>query len=304
MQFETGKLQGLGISADDVIDIKARYPAFQWEGALSAVLYFIFFSPPDRSPEAPWRDERFRQAVSMALDRDLMSDLMYNVRSLAESGLDVSTVWNNIVPAGFGPRLWVDPQSAEQGPSSRFFEHNPTEAGKLLSAVGGGDQPFKYQWTDNRYGPTFALAAEAIHGWMTEAGLAPETETQDSNSVYITQTFRGEFDGVAFGIETPFPEVGGQVTRMFSDNPANHGRVNDPTILDLLDHQATEMNVDERAALIKELQLVHDELMYYVPTQGGAGMSWSAYQPEVRGRRRTRGAASGIEVYAHYWLES
>ncbi|MBM3138977.1 MAG: ABC transporter substrate-binding protein [Chloroflexi bacterium] len=304
VQFETGKLHSLGIASGDVLDLKKRRPEFQWKGDLSAVLWFVFFSPEEKDPRAAWRDERFRQAISMSIDRESMSDLLYNVQAFKKAGLDVSTAWNNIVPAGFGNRWWLDPKSAEQGPSAAFFRHNPADARKLLAAVGESGKPFKYQWTNNRYGPTFAQAAEAIHGWMTAVGLAPQTETQDSNSVYLTQTFRGNFNGVAFGIESPFPEVGGHVDRMFAPGPANHGRIADPKILDLLGRQARELDVDRRSALIKDIQREHDAKMYYVPTQGGAGVSFSAHHPKLRGIRSTRGSATGNELLARYWLDA
>ncbi|MPZ99373.1 MAG: hypothetical protein GEU80_08570 [Dehalococcoidia bacterium] len=302
-QFEAGNQHSFGVRTTDVLSLRDQLPDTQWIGELTAGLYFLFFSPEDMDPNAPWRDERFRQAVSMAMDRDGLLDLQYSVKELSEAGLDVSTLWNNVIPAGHGERFWLDPKSAGQGPSAAFFEYNPDEAAKLVAAVGGADQPFKYQYTGNGYSSTWVTYAEAAGNWLTDIGLKPETETQDYSSVYITNTFRGNFNGVAFGIETPFPEPGSWIERMFGEDPANHGRINDPTITDLHGQQRVEMDPEQRSELFHQIQVRHAEMMYYVPTTGGGGTSWTAYQPEVRGMRRTRGYGGPTENTPYYWLD-
>ncbi|MBM3138662.1 MAG: ABC transporter substrate-binding protein [Chloroflexi bacterium] len=302
-QFQAGNTHVEGIQAEDVLTLRKDQPKVQWRGVQPALLSFIFFSPKDKDPNAPWQDARFRQAVSMATDRNALTELGYSVKALRAAGLDVLDTWNNLIPAGF-TRWWLDPKSKDQGATAKFFEFNRAEAKKLLDAMGATGSAFKYQYTANRYGNTFNAIAEAIGNYILEAGLKPTTEVQDYSSKYITQTFTGNFNGVAFGYETPFPEVGGYFPRMFGDDPANHTKLRDAKITDLDKKQAVELDEKKRREFIWEIQRINAEQMYYVPSQAGAGTGWTAYRPEVRGIVQTRGYGGPVESLIHYWIDA
>ncbi len=303
-QFEAGNLTFFAPQADDVLTMKQQNTKLQWSGINTALLFFIYFSPESMDPKAPWRDARYRQAVSMAMDRDGTLELESAVKELSAAGLDESMDWNNIIPAGFGPKFWLDPKSADQGPSSKFFKYDPGEAKKLLAAIGGDlSQPFTYQYTGNGYGSVWVSYAEAAGNWLKDVGLQPQTETQDYSSKYITHTFRGDFHGLAYGIETPFPEAGSYFNRMFGDDPANHGKISDPKITDLTHKQATELDGPTRQGYIKQIQKISDEQMYYVPMPAHSTI-WYTYQPSVRGIRQTRGYGGPTEQLIYYWLNT
>ncbi len=303
-QFEAGSLHGFVPQLSDVLDMKKQMTKAQWVGYTSAVLYMLYFSPESMEPNAPWRDDRFRQAVSMAIDRDGYLDLQYSVSELKKAGLDVSSSWNNLLPDGFGTRFWLDPKSSDQGPSGKFFNYDEAESKKLLAAVGNTDQPFKYQYTGNGYGSVWVHYAEAIGNWLTAVGLKPQTETQDYSSKYITQTFRGNFTGVTFGIETPFPEAGSYIDRMFGDDPANHGKIHDKDIDAQNAKQKVELDPKQRTQQLYEIQRINDQHMYYVPTPGGGGTGFTSYQPNVHGLRHTRGYGYATEELMQYWLDA
>ncbi len=129
-----------------------------------------------------------------------------------------------------------------------------------------------------------------------------ETETQDYNSVYITQTFRGNFDGMTLGVSTPFGDPSAYIDRFFGDDPANHGRVHDPEITELHNKQRVELDEDTRRGYVHDVQRRNGEMMWYVPVQPSGGAVWIAYQPEVQGIRRTRSYGGATEVTAQYWL--
>jgi peptide/nickel transport system substrate-binding protein len=303
-QFEAGNLSYFYPQADDVLTMKSANAKLQWSGINTALLFFIYFSPESMDPKAPWRDARFRQGVSMAVDRDGTLELESAVKELSAAGLTESMDWNNIVPAGFGSTFWLDPKSAEQGPSSKYFEYNTAEAKKMFDAVGASaNEPFTYQYTGNGYGSVWVTYAEAAGNWMKDAGLQPQTQTQDYSSKYITHTFRGDFHGLAYGIETPFPEAGSYFNRMFGDDPANHGKISDPQITDLTKKQAVELDEATRAGYMKQIQKISDEQMYYVPLPAHSTL-WYAYQPQVRGIRQTRGYGGPTEQLMYYWLNT
>ena len=267
-QFKAANTTGAGINANDVLGLKDEQGDVQWRGLQQALLSFVYFSKPERNPGAAWQDPMFRQALSMTYDRDALTDLGYNVTALKEAGLDVIETWNNLIPAGF-TRWSLDPKSARQGESAKFFEYNPDEAQKIFAANGWEGTSFTWQYTTNRYGSTFNSIAEAMGNYFIEAGLNPETEGQDYSSKYITQTFRSEFNGVAFGYETPFPEVGGYFPRMFGDDPANHSRISDPVIDEIAAKQAAELDEETRRELIYDAQVRNMEQGVLHPVPGG-----------------------------------
>jgi ABC-type transport system substrate-binding protein len=189
-QFLAGNTDGTDINGVDLPNVVKQINGANIEGRAGPTLSFFFF---DADPNSPWnKDPRVRQAISMSIDRDALTELGYNVKALKEAGLDVKTPWHNLIPAG-ETRWWLDPKSADQGSSKKFFEYNPTEAKALLSAAGhaSGLDAGTYQYTANRYGKVFNDLAEANIAFMQAIGINTTTDVQDYSSKYITQTFLG-----------------------------------------------------------------------------------------------------------------
>ena len=302
-QFLAGNLSQLAINANDVIGLRNHDPDLQWLGVVSQLQSFFYWDNV-ATTDAAYGDDRFRKAVSMALDRDGLTDLGYNTFALRDAGLPADLGWNNIIPSGWGDRWWLDPQSAAHGDSGKFFNYDPAEAKKLLAAQGVEDG-FKipYIYT-SRYSGAFPPIAEAQINMLQEIGLDPQTDVQDYSSLYITNTFKGEFEGMAFGYETRFPEAGSYWARMFGDDPANHSKLITPAMTDIDNRQKVELDEEARRAIMHEGQILNAESMYYAPSQAGAGTSYRAYQSNIQGGiRDTLGYGDGTEEYVYYWID-
>ncbi len=293
-QFQAGNLHQLGIPGDDVLNVREQGPDLQWSGELAIGSAIIYFAGPEIAPDAPWRDERFRQAVSMALNRDAILELAYNVQALSDAGIDVFKGWNNVVAAGYGPRFWLDPQSEEAGPSAAYFEHNPEETAALLSAVGVDQPELPLTYASQRYGATFERVAEAIAGMLSEAGFQAQPQPVDYNAIYITQTTQGNLDAAAFGPMTGYPEVGPHLTKLFVRQPYSRGGLGNQEVVDLATAQSTEMDPDRRSEMVKEIQRINAEHMLYVPTSYGAGTSFVAFQRRSAASVRPRATAPAL----------
>jgi len=270
------------INAEDLPNTVKQLPNVRIEARTGPTLSFSFFGPEDIS--TGWaKDPRVRQAVSMSYNRDDLMELGYNVKKLREAGLKVETPWHNLLPAG-ETAWWIDPKGSDQGASSKNFAYNPTEAKALLSAAGfaSGVDAGTFQYTANRYGKLFNDIAEANIAYQTAVGIKTVTDVQDYSSKYITQTFLGNFKGIAFGYETPFPEAGSYITRFFTDNPTNHSKINDPAMKKLAEDIAVELNQEKRKALFKEVQIKNAENMYYIPNVAGAGTGWAGGAANIR----------------------
>lgn len=302
-QFQTGGLDTYGINASDVADLKRQLPQMQLSNELVIGLDYCYF---DGNPSAPWRDPRVRQAISMALDRDAILDLAYNIKKLRDGGLNVEAPWNNVIPAGH-TRFWLDPKSSDHGETGRFFRYDPAEAKKLLAAAGfpNGFEA-KYQYSVNVYGATHNLAAEASAEFLNRVGIKTTIEAQDYNAKYYTQTYRGQFDGIAFGPETSFPEAGSYPLRQFTPNPLNKSRTNDPLLQKLALDQQRELNEAKRRDIFREIQRVHAGQMYLVPSSYGGGVTWTGDQAWLKNSKDFRTPvtyANAGEQFPYWWKD-
>lgn len=294
---------GTAIAAQDIPSIKSSVSKATLLGAIGNGLQFFFF---DKQPDSPWtKDDRVRVAISMAMDRDGLDDLTYSVKDLTSKGFDVETRWMNAIPPSFA-NYWLDPQSSDAGDSGKNFKYNPADAKKLLEAAGYPDGfDAKFQYT-NVYGTTFTTTAEACAQFMTSIGVKTTTEVQNYQSKYITQTFVGNFTGIAYGPQTPFLEPGAFLIRWFSDNPQNSSRVTDPKILQMTQQQQQELDGDKRKQLIYDIQRYNAEHMFYIPCPGtgtswGAAREWLHGYTELRPTSGTYGVAT--EIYPYMWTE-
>ncbi|MDA1148228.1 MAG: ABC transporter substrate-binding protein [Chloroflexi bacterium] len=301
-QLEAGNLHELTVTADDILPLQQAHEDFQWIGQLSGGVAYMFFSSEEQDPGAVWQDKRFRQGVSMGLNRADMLELAYNVNALDDAGLNPSRAWNNLISPTLG-KWWLDPTSAAQGPSSRFWDYDVSEGKKLIAAAGGEGSALKWQFAGTRYGPVFELVAESISNWLTDLGLDVTTEVQDYASTYFPQTRAGVFNGVAYGITPAYPEVSGFVNRYFSGASSNASKIDDPRINDLRAAQAIEFDEDRRLEQFHEIQRINGEEMYYLPTALGAGTTYTAFAAEGRGMRSTRGYGWPTERLTNYWLD-
>jgi peptide/nickel transport system substrate-binding protein len=280
-QFLAGNSDIMGPVADDLGTVKDKIKGVQLDGTIAQLTAYIYFDGND--PANPWtKDDRVRQAISMAQDRDALLELSYNLKKLKAAGIDAKGPWNNLIPAGM-TRFWLDPQGKDHGDSAQFFKYDPANAKKLLAAAGYADGfSTTYQYTANAYGKSFNDSAEAIINFTNAIGVKTTTDVQDYASKYFTQTFAGNFKGMAYGYETPLPEGGGYPSRLFTDNPLNHSKIKDAVLADLTKKQQAEVNEEKRKQIFWDIQRENAKHMYYIPMPQGGGTAWSAAHPYVK----------------------
>lgn len=299
-QLESGGIHTLAIQPDDLLGLRKSHPDWQWT-AVGATVGYLYWSAASQSPGAPWLDERYRQAVSMAMDRDGQHELAYNVGTLKKAGLEVETDTNNIIPRSRGT-WWLDPTKPGKGDTGRFFKYNLAEAKKLLAAGGWEGTPIKLQYPTTQYGPVYQLVVQSINDDMNKLGIKSQLEGQDYNSVYFPQTRAGKFHGVSLGSAASYSEVNGYVDRFFSHTESNASQIRNTELDGLRAKQAAELDVNRRREIIHDIQRINAQHMYYCPTNLGAGLTYTAYLPSVRNISNPRGPTQS-EAYPYIWLE-
>ncbi|MBI2760779.1 MAG: ABC transporter substrate-binding protein [Chloroflexi bacterium] len=291
-QFQAGRLDIAAIPPNDVDQIKKTVSKAEILEYLPTTYGFLAFQS---RTDNPFKDERVRQAASMAIDRDGILTLAYNGKGS----------WQAAIPAQFA-RFRVDPKTDAIGAGQQFFKYNPAEAKKLLAAAGfpnGLDMRFVF--TNNIYGERFNAVAEAMAGFLKEGGFRPQIVTQDYLREYIAPgagTFFGNFDHVFYGLQADFPDPHDYLYNMnHSKSARNHAGVNDPRLDAMIDKEERTLDDAERAKIVKEIQVYLGQKLYYAPT--AVGPAYIGVQPWIKNFQRNNSYGSGAESRAKLWID-
>jgi peptide/nickel transport system substrate-binding protein len=243
--------------------------------------------------DSPYKDERVRQAVSMALDRDLMVDAFYNVSNFRKDGIDVPTRWNTAISGEWAPSgEWLDPKSKEFGENAKYYQFNLAESKKLLSAAGfpnGFETTMRYpasaQYSLVRYGEPWAGQLQQI----LKVNLDAQTDyTKD----YIPnlRDANGRFEGLGMhsvtgstpqrisaesDLSAQFWSKGGVTFHGFGTNAQG-----DPALDAIIVKARAEFDTKKRQALIHDAQKYIGKTQWAL-TQPGGGSTFNLAWPAV-----------------------
>lgn len=253
------------------------------------LLWFMYW----RADAPPFNDVRVRQAVSLALDRDELVTVLFEGKGYM----------NNAVPAGL-ESWWLDPRSADMGPSAKYFKRDVDAAKKLLADAGfasGLKVPFIS--TLNAYGNTFNSSVDTVIKQLKDAGIQADFRPQDY-AAYIGSTFLGKFDPgtMVWGLETPFQEPHDYLFNMYHPKGVrNHAGINDPKLTDMVEKQSVALDKAERKKIIFDIQRYTGEQQYYVI--GPTGPTTVAAQPWVKNANYSTDYARGAEWVPKIYLD-
>jgi peptide/nickel transport system substrate-binding protein len=300
-QLKTGAIyrfaqNGSDIKAEDVLPLKKEEPRisvylgdFGTAGVVGNILAFGWM-PIDGKP-TPMTDERVRQAMSMAVDRDIYLDTFHNISALAKEGVDVVSRWDSHLIAS-QEGWWMDPQGKDFGPNAKFFKHDLAEAKKMLSAAGfpnGFEAPSNYV-TSPELG-AHPKSAEVEDGFLRDLGIkvrtTPINYTRDYQPNY--RDGKGQFmgwgyvaavgahGGSAIGrLATEFWSKGGNAFKGFSTSGQND-QSGDPTLDAMFVKGRVEQDVNKRKAIVNDIQRYLGKAMYSIPGAGRAASLTAAW---------------------------
>jgi peptide/nickel transport system substrate-binding protein len=294
-QFKAGNIHGTDISnnvsirQEDVLTLKREEPRIQlYQGDLAAAGSVQNFGwlPAGKSP---FLDERVRQAVSMAIDRDLFIDTVLNVSKFESAGLPVQTGWSTAL-ASTSAGWWLDPKSKDFGPNAKYFRHDVAEAKKLLAAAG---YPKGFEIVSSAPGIEYPPAkfGEIIDGMAAAIGITSTATKLDYLKDYIpnyrdghgqyegwsyTSTAGGATGGSAIGIlAARFWSKGGNAFAGFSTTGKND-QAGDPQVEALIEKGRLEHDTERRRALVFDLQryLAKAPCTHSIHLAAPRGSSW------------------------------
>jgi peptide/nickel transport system substrate-binding protein len=226
-----------------------------------------------RTDKPPFSDVRVRRAVSLAFNRQSNIDALYE-------GVGV---FNPAVPAGL--KDWALPVD-QLGEGTQYYKFDPARAKKLLAEAG---YPNGFQATISyaTYGSTIQVdAVQLLLKYMKDIGIEAKPIQQEYGA-YISTTFYGKYESMAYGPQTPFldpdnflfgPHMPGELK--------NQSHVNDPVLGDMLIRQRRTADVAKRRELLHEIQRYLAKQQYYVYAPSGVNIGvWDGalknYAPNI-----------------------
>jgi ABC-type transport system substrate-binding protein len=307
------------VPAENVVQVKRDAPQiglYQTDINNVGVSIFFGFRTGDK---APFKDERLRQAFSMAMDRDLYIDTWANVSQFKTDGLEVETKWNTAARPSDYKGWYLDPQSKDFGENSKYFEHNLAEAKKLMSAAGYSGQTLdSNEAAGTNYGLNYPPQIESVLGMAAEAGFKFSRLQHQAPAPWNAEwrDSRGFFDGIAFRL-TPVPaEPGDGLYALYNKSGSlNYGFdregkgvatkdgpfMGDPTCDDLTQKMRTEFDNEKRIEHAHELQRYLGKMQYFHHALGSA-TGFNVAWPSVRNFSVFNGLAWGY-LWKRYWVD-
>jgi peptide/nickel transport system substrate-binding protein len=227
--------------------LKQKRPRLQTTEFPANVMNQIYM----RTDKPPFNDVRVRRAISLAFNRQGIVD------AVAEG----VGVFNAAVPAAL--REWGLPVN-QLGEGEQYFKHDLARARKLLAEAG---YPNGFQATVDftTYGSTILVdAMQLLFKYLKDLGIDAKLN-QKEYGAYITTTFLGKYESMAFGPQTPFLDPDNFLYGLHVPGELkNQSHVNDPVLTDLLVRQRRTFDVARRRELIHEIQRYLARQQYYV----------------------------------------
>jgi peptide/nickel transport system substrate-binding protein len=287
--FRSGQIEFYQLqSQQDVEPLKQTNPETQlveWEWLNIPFIYWKVDQPP-------FNDPRVRHAVSMALNRDAMINIVYAGRGN----------WNNFIPWGLS-EWWLDPRSPDMGPGAQWYKYDPAAAKNLLAAAGYPNGLKVEMVSTPGYGQTWVQQSELVLQDLKAVGIEADLKMQEYSS-YISTTFLGKFEvgnRLVWGLQTPFTEPHDFLFNMYHPKGTrNAAGVNDPKLTAMIEQQSRTLDRAQRKALMFDIQRYLAEQMYYPPH--AASVRTAALHPQVRDFFPRSDYGLGAEIIPKLWL--
>ena len=204
-----------------------------------------------RTDKAPFSDVRVRRAMSMAIDRKAIIDAVFE-------GVGVL---NPAVPAAL--KEWSIPMD-QLGEGLASYKYDPAAARKLLAEAGLA-AGFSGTIEFTTYGSTILVdMSQLVLKYLKDVGIDAKLVTKEYGA-YISTTFYGKFDSMAYGPQTGFQEPDNHLFgQYYPGELKNQSHINDPVVADMLIRQRRTQDPAKRREIIFDIQRYLAKQQYYV----------------------------------------
>ena len=252
------------------------------------------------------KEVRLRRAVSMLYDRDALLDgaAAYNVDVYRKAGLDVTTFWDGHLSSN--AIAWLDPKGKELGEGAQWFQYNPTEAKKLMSAAGynGENVDFNYRANFGPQGiPDILSAMIESGGFKVSRRAIPEAQWRDLKNGY-----GGGFDDFLWSTANSYNDDSYLATKYTSGGKDRVTPQDIPEISPSVLKARAERDPKKRVEMLKQLQkdlagaMPDLPVVSTVPTLGYS-LRWPWFRNDVFSVPGFSVTASTARPYTDYWYD-
>lgn len=285
--FRSGDLDWLlGIERLEQPSVMETNPELVWTKDWVAVgqsyIYWDVTKPP-------FDDVRVRRAVALSIDREAMVEARC---------LGFGDLLNGPIPTAF--KDWHLPLE-ELGPAAEWYEHDIDKAKQLLAEAG---YPDGFKTTLNSttvYGTTHVENVELMKDFLSTIGIDAEIQMKEYAG-YLTTTFVGKIDGLAYGPQTTFMQVDSWLYEMYHTNGSrNQISLSNPELDKLLETQRGIYDYEKRKPVVDEAQKLIADQVYRVPTITCFGRG--AWHPWVQNAAPKMGGYDYGTRWRRLWLD-
>ncbi|MEZ4554447.1 MAG: ABC transporter substrate-binding protein [Dehalococcoidia bacterium] len=238
-----------------------------------------------------FQDDRVRQALSLAMDRELMVTLL-------GEGVGRSLP---VIPWDF---VFDEEPTTASGQLGEWWTHDPTKAKQLLSAAGADGLTINS--TYYQYGLANTRGSEAYIDQLRAVGVTLNNRSVDYtefNSQWTTgklaEATTSGWQAAGYDADNYF------YNQIYSKSPGNRNRINDPQIDQWAEEQQLELDPAARRAIHRKIWDHEMKKMYRITFP--QGFAYNAYQASVRGiRTGGRGTATSYDdgtMVESAWLD-
>jgi peptide/nickel transport system substrate-binding protein len=249
------------IRLEEMQEFKTRHPDWHYKPFLWNVPSYIYM----HTDQPPFNDQRVRQAISMAINRQEMIDAL---------GMGHGAK-NTVVPAAL--REWHLPVD-ELGDGAKYYQYNPKEAKRLLKEA-GHPRGFKTEMlVFTGYSSLWADIIDLVANYLREVGINARVNNKEYGA-YIRSLVTRNYDGMVLALKKPYVIPDGFIHDLYiPGKPANLSFVNDAEMERLARAQRHEKDLAKRKAIIDELSRKAAVNQYYIHLNSGVQVaSWPPY---------------------------
>jgi len=231
-----------------------------------------------------FEDERVRQAISLAINRDSITQIVFEGLGKTLTSIPWTYVFDQ------EPSV----EAGELGPWAHF---DPAEAKRLLEAAGVPDLSFSNMYFP--YQEAYNRIAEVLVAQFRESGITMtggKTDYTEFNSQWIGRKLP-EVSHVGWAT-SGFDADNWFYGQVHSQSPGNRWNIHDPQIDQWAEEQQVELNLEARRSIWRKMW-DREMQMAYRPAMAGQ-FRFEVYQPWLRGIRWT-GTSPGDNASYYNW---
>jgi peptide/nickel transport system substrate-binding protein len=273
---------------------QARPDAKVWSYPFASFLIHM------RTDQAPFKDKRVRQALSMSINRKMIRDGV----SKGEGEDD------QLFSPANGPQ-WGFRKPKDLGSAAKNWEFNLQTAKQLLSAAGiTGPLEFPFSHGDaSALGAAIADTATLVQAQWRQNGIANVQDNVLTGAVWFSTTLVGNYEGMGIASGLQFNVLGTQLKNYLWSPPEgvksptrNLSYINNSALNTLMDKQLTQLNFNDRKQTFKGAEDILADEMYWIPFSTGSRTYFT--DPSLRNNIVPLFAYSGSTHYLKYqWFQ-